>query len=48
VSEANAIQALVTELNPPESDPLALAVALVDWANRQGGKDNISVALARL
>src|SRR5215213_6185228 len=48
VSEANAIQALVTELNPPESDPLALAVALVDWANRQGGKDNISVALARV
>jgi serine/threonine protein phosphatase PrpC len=25
-----------------------LAVALVDWANGQGGKDNISVALARL
>ena len=47
-SEAAAIHSLVTELNPPDSDPLALAVALVDWANDQGGKDNISVALARL
>ena len=32
----------------PESDPLALAVALVGWANDRGGKDNISVTLARL
>jgi serine/threonine protein phosphatase PrpC len=47
-SEATAIQSLVAELSPSDSDPLALAVALVDWANGCGGKDNISVALARL
>jgi serine/threonine protein phosphatase PrpC len=47
-SEANAIQSLVFELAPPDSDPLTLAVALVDWAKEQGGKDNISVALARM
>ena len=28
--------------------PLALAGALVDWANTQGGQDNITVALARI
>jgi serine/threonine protein phosphatase PrpC len=47
-SEATALQSLVAELSTPDSDPLALAVALVDWANDRGGKDNISVALARL
>jgi len=30
------------------ADPLALAGALVDWANAQGGQDNITVALARV
>lgn len=30
------------------TDPLALARALVDWANEQGGHDNITVALARV
>jgi serine/threonine protein phosphatase PrpC len=29
-------------------EPLATASALVDWANAQGGQDNITVALARL
>ncbi|WP_433009666.1 protein phosphatase 2C domain-containing protein [Kribbella sp. CA-294648] len=29
-------------------DPLATASALVDWANAQGGQDNITVALARI
>ena len=29
------------------SDPLDLALALVEWANEQGGVDNITVALAR-
>lgn len=29
-------------------DPLAAASALVDWANAQGGHDNITVVLARL
>jgi serine/threonine protein phosphatase PrpC len=47
-SEATVIQSLVAELNPADSDPLTLAVALVDWANGQGGKDNVSVALARV
>ena len=47
-SEAAALQSLVAEISTPESDPLPLAVALVEWANSQGGKDNISVALARL
>ncbi len=47
-SEAAAIRSLIGELTPPGADPLTLAVALVDWANRQGGKDNISVALARM
>src|SRR5215216_734636 len=47
-SEVGAISSLVADLNPSNSDPLALAVALVDWANRRGGKDNISVALARV
>jgi serine/threonine protein phosphatase PrpC len=47
-SEATALQSLVTELSTPDADPLALVVALVDWAKGRGGKDNISVALARL
>lgn len=47
-SEASAIQSLVAELKPQHSDPLTLAEALVEWANGQGGKDNISVALARV
>jgi serine/threonine protein phosphatase PrpC len=29
-------------------EPLATATALVDWANAQGGHDNITVALARV
>lgn len=29
------------------ADPLDLALALVEWANEQGGADNITVALAR-
>jgi serine/threonine protein phosphatase PrpC/ribosomal protein L37E len=31
-----------------ENDPAQTAVALVKWANTQGGMDNITVALARL
>jgi len=31
-----------------DSEPLRTADALVDWANAQGGMDNITVALARL
>ena len=46
-SEAAALQSLVAELSATDPDPLPLAVALVKWANEQGGKDNIGVALAR-
>ncbi|WP_229119210.1 PP2C family protein-serine/threonine phosphatase [Enemella evansiae] len=38
-------RALVTD--PANAEPTRLAEALVDWANAQGGKDNITVALAR-
>jgi len=34
--------------SPTAAEPLALAGALVDWANTQGGQDNITVALARM
>jgi serine/threonine protein phosphatase PrpC len=34
--------------SPEASEPLALAGALIDWANAQGGQDNITVALARI
>jgi serine/threonine protein phosphatase PrpC len=47
VSEAAALQSLIGTLRGAEPDPLPLSVALVGWANQQGGKDNISVALAR-
>ena len=47
-SEAAALQSLVAELRTPDSDPLRLAVSLVDWANHKGGKDNVSVGLARV
>jgi serine/threonine protein phosphatase PrpC len=46
-SEAFDLQALFTDLGASAAEPLALAEALVGWANAQGGKDNISVALAR-
>jgi serine/threonine protein phosphatase PrpC len=34
--------------SPDAAEPLALAGALVDWANAQGGQDNITAALARI
>jgi serine/threonine protein phosphatase PrpC len=46
-SEATALQRLIGQLDSDGSAPLHLAQALVQWANEQGGKDNISVALAR-
>ena len=47
-SEATELQALMTQLSATAgSDPLALAEAMVRWACDQGGKDNISVVLAR-
>ncbi|MBA3529509.1 MAG: protein phosphatase 2C domain-containing protein [Propionibacteriaceae bacterium] len=47
VSAAEDMQTLVSDLSRAASEPLALAESLVRWANEQGGKDNISVALAR-
>lgn len=47
-SAAADLQALVARLGSEVAgQPLALAEALVAWANAQGGKDNISAALAR-
>jgi serine/threonine protein phosphatase PrpC len=47
-SEAHELQALIAQLGATAgSDPLLLAEAMVRWACDQGGKDNISVALAR-
>jgi serine/threonine protein phosphatase PrpC len=50
-SEAQDLAALVQKTastSPAVAEPLALAEALVDWANAQGGQDNITVALARI
>ena len=46
-SEAAVLQGVVARLDTGGSDPLALAESLVRWACERGGKDNISVALAR-
>ena len=46
-SEPTAIQSLIAEFGAAGDDPLPLAESLVKWANEQGGRDNISVALAR-
>lgn len=47
VSEAADVQTLVAEHAAEHPQPLELCESLVRWANEQGGKDNISVALAR-
>lgn len=47
-SEATELQALIAQLTATAgTDPLPLAEAMVRWACDQGGRDNISVALAR-
>ncbi len=47
-SEADDMRALVYEkAAAAKNHPLATATALVDWANDQGGHDNITAALAR-
>ena len=35
-------------LDKQPSEPLARAEALVEWANQQGGRDNITVTIARI
>ncbi|HWM72300.1 MAG TPA: zinc ribbon domain-containing protein [Nocardioides sp.] len=45
-SEPDALVAQITAA--ATSDPAALAVALTEFANAQGGQDNITVALARI
>ena len=48
-SEPHDLSSLVQEqAGGPSADPLELAAALVDWANMQGGADNITAALARI
>ncbi|GMA30203.1 hypothetical protein GCM10025875_01950 [Litorihabitans aurantiacus] len=48
-SPAPDVQALVTSsIGAVGSDPTTLAAELVRWANDQGGRDNITVALARI
>jgi serine/threonine protein phosphatase PrpC len=46
-SEAHGLGELVTSLAGTTASPLELGEALVRWANEQGGRDNVSVALAR-
>jgi serine/threonine protein phosphatase PrpC len=50
-SEAQDLAALVRQTSgasPRAAEPMALAEALVGWANARGGQDNISAALARI
>ena len=46
-SEAEALGHVVAALAATSPSPLELGEALVRWANDQGGRDNVSVALAR-
>lgn len=51
VSEASSMATLLNQFwhsMPPGDGPDVLAQALVGWANNQGGRDNISVCLARI
>lgn len=48
-SDAAALRSLLRDTAASAgSTPAGLAAALADWANEQGGRDNITVALARL
>ncbi|WP_203567025.1 PP2C family protein-serine/threonine phosphatase [Aestuariimicrobium ganziense] len=50
-SSAEAMGRLVGQFQrsmPPSDGPGVLAAALVAWANHQGGRDNITVAMARV
>ncbi len=47
-SEATALAEQLDAASAGHPEPVQLAARLVRWANAQGGKDNITVALARL
>ncbi len=47
-SPPEAMGSLIAELAPLAAGPGALAEALARWANEQGGKDNITVIVARM
>ncbi len=47
-SSPDELAAQLTTATVDTDDPVAVAQRLVDWANAQGGHDNISVALARV
>lgn len=48
-SEPGALAAVLGEAGRTSpAEPLHLATSLVDWANAQGGQDNVTVALARV
>lgn len=46
--ELAAVVAVLRDTTHPGPTPLGMANALVEWANQQGGHDNITVALARV
>lgn len=46
-SEPAALAAQLTAASVGSEDPTQIAAGLVQWANGQGGRDNITVALAR-
>jgi serine/threonine protein phosphatase PrpC len=48
-SEAKDLSQLLTDqIDQSDGDALAVAAGLCDWANQQGGHDNVTVALAHL
>jgi serine/threonine protein phosphatase PrpC len=47
-SDAESIRDLVSSSGGGAGEPMAIAEALVIWANEQGGHDNITAALARI
>lgn len=47
-SPPSALRALVDEAAARDPDPLAIALALVEFANGRGGQDNITAMLARV
>lgn len=47
-SEAEDMRATVAAVGGPKLSPSDLVAALEEWANEQGGRDNITVAIARL